>query len=54
MSDDEDQMLRLERHRYGEREPKGARFDRDVGYAVLGLLVVVLAILIAVGAVPIG
>jgi hypothetical protein len=54
MSDDEDQMLRLERHRYGEPEPKGTRFDRDVVYAVLGLVVVVLAILVATGAVPIG
>jgi hypothetical protein len=54
MSDEKDQMLRPAVHRYqAPPESKETRLDKEVAYAVLALVVVVLAILIATGTVPI-
>ena len=46
-------MLRSGGHRYRAPEPRVTRLHKDVAYAVLGLVVVVVAFLIATGAVPI-
>jgi hypothetical protein len=53
MSNDKHQMLRPDGRRYEAPGPSERRLNKDVGYAVLGLLVIVLAILIATGVVPI-
>jgi hypothetical protein len=53
MSEKKDQMLRPDGYRYEPRESKETRLGKEVAYAVLGLVVVVLAILIATGTVPI-
>ena len=46
-------MLKPDGHRYDAPESKDTRINKEVAYAVLALVVVVLAILIATGTVPI-
>ena len=53
MSDEKDPMLRPDGHRYEAPESKDTRINKEVAYGVLGLVVIVLAILIATGTVPI-
>ena len=54
MSDDQDDpMLRPDGHRYDKPESRDTTVSKEVVYGVLGLLVVVIAILIATGTVPI-
>ena len=53
MSDDDDPMLRPDGHRYDAPEPRRTTVDKEIVYAVLGIVVVGLALLIATGAVPI-
>ena len=54
MSDDHDQpMARPDGHRYDKPESREATVSKEVVYAVLGLLVVILAVLIATGTVPV-
>ncbi|MGC4112912.1 MAG: hypothetical protein QM747_21345 [Nocardioides sp.] len=50
---DDDPMLKPDGHRYERPESRETTFSKEVVYAVLGLLVVVIAILIATGTVPI-
>lgn len=54
MSDDHDEpLVRPDGHRYDKPESRETTVSKEVVYAVLGLLVVVLAVLIATGTVPI-
>ena len=54
MSDDQDEpMLRPDGHRYEKPESRETTVSKEVVYVALGLLVVVLAVLIATGTVPI-
>ena len=54
MSDDQEEpMLKPDGHRYEKPESDETRINKEVAYLVLGLLVVVLAVLIATGTVPI-
>ena len=53
MKHDDDPMLRPDGHRYEAPESDETRISKEVAYAVLGILVVVIAILIATGTVPI-
>ena len=53
MSDDDDRMLRPDGHRYDAPESKEDRRSKGWDYAVLGIVVVVLMLLIATGKVPI-
>jgi hypothetical protein len=54
MSDDqEDPMLKPDGHRYEKPESRETTLAKEAVYAVLGLLVIVIAILIATGTVPI-
>ena len=53
MSDEKDPMLKPDGHRYEAPEPKDTRINKEVAYAVLGLVVIVLAVLLATGTVPI-
>ena len=50
---DDDPMLRPDGHRYDKPESRETTVSKEVVYAVLGLVVVVIAILIATGTVPI-
>jgi hypothetical protein len=50
---DDDPMLRPDGHRYEKPEPRETTVSKEVVYAVLGLLVVIIAVLIATGTVPI-
>jgi hypothetical protein len=52
MSEKKDQMLRPDRHRYQVDASRQTRLNKDIAYAVLALVVVVLAILIATEALP--
>jgi hypothetical protein len=52
-NDDEDPMLRPDGHRYEKPESRETTVSKEVVYAVMGILVLVLAILIATGRVPI-
>ena len=52
-NDDDEPMLRPDGHRYEKPESRETRVNKEVAYGVLGLVVAVLAILIATGAVPI-
>ena len=53
-SDDDEPMLRPDGHRYDAPESDETTVNKELGYAVLGLLVVVvLLVLIATGTVPI-
>ena len=54
MSDDHDEpMVRPDGHRYEKPESRETTVSKEVVYGVLGLVVVVIAILIATGTVPI-
>ena len=53
MSDESDPMLEPDGHRYDAPESRETRVNKQIVYAVLGMLVVVLAALIATGTVPI-
>lgn len=54
MTDDEEERLaRPDGHRYGAPESDETRVSKEWVYAVLGLLVLVLMVLIATGKVPI-
>ena len=54
MSDDHDEpMIRPDGHRYEKPESRDTTVSKEVVYAVLGLLVVLVAVLIATGTVPI-
>jgi len=53
MSDEDDPMLKPDGHRYEAPEPRDTTVNKEVAYAVLGIVVVVLAVLIATGTVPI-
>jgi hypothetical protein len=52
-SDDDEPMLKPDGHRYEKPESRETRINKEVAYGVLGLVVAVLAILIATGTVPI-
>jgi hypothetical protein len=52
MSEKKDQMVRPDRHRFAVPASRETRLNKDVAYAVLALLVVVLAILIVTGTPP--
>jgi hypothetical protein len=51
--DDDEPMLRPDGYRYQKPESRETTLSKEVVYAVLGLVVVIIAILIATGAVPI-
>ena len=54
MSDDQEEpMLKPDGHRYDKPESDETRINKEVAYLVLGIVVVVLAVLIATGTVPI-
>jgi hypothetical protein len=54
MSDDQDDpMLKPDGHRYEKPESPETTVSKEVVYAVLGVLVLVIAVLIATGTVPI-
>jgi hypothetical protein len=50
---DDDPMLRPDGHRYEKPESRETTVSKEIVYAVLGLVVIVIAILIATGTVPI-
>jgi hypothetical protein len=52
-NDDEDPMLKPDGHRYEKPESRETRINKEVAYAVGGIVVLVLAVLIATGRVPI-
>jgi hypothetical protein len=52
-NDDDEPMLRPDGHRYEKPESRETTVSKEVVYAVLGILVVVIAVLIATGKVPI-
>ena len=52
-NDDEDPMLKPDGHRYEKPESRETTVSKEVVYAVLGVVVVIIAILIATGTVPI-
>jgi hypothetical protein len=52
-NDDDEPMLRPDGHRYERPESGQTRGSKEVVYGVLGLLVVILALLIATGTIPI-
>ncbi len=52
-NDDIDPMLKPDGHRYEAPESRDTRIGKEVAYAALGILVMVLAVLIATGTVPI-
>ena len=53
MTDDDDPMLKPDGHRYEKPESRDTEINKEIAYGVLGLVVVVLAVLIATGTVPI-
>ncbi|HEX3223065.1 MAG TPA: hypothetical protein VHR35_10895 [Nocardioides sp.] len=54
MSEDQDDpMLKPDGHRYEKPESRETTVSKEVVYAVLGVLVLVIAVLIATGTVPI-
>jgi hypothetical protein len=52
-NEDEEPMLKPDGHRYEKPESRETTVSKEVVYGALGLLVVVIAILIATGTVPI-
>jgi hypothetical protein len=50
---DDDPMLKPDGHRYDKPESRETTVSKEIVYAVLGLVVIIIAILIATGAVPI-
>jgi hypothetical protein len=53
MSDDNDPMLKPDGHRYDAPESRDSTVNKEIVYAILGIVVVGLAVLIATGTVPI-
>jgi len=53
MSDENDPMLKPDGHRYEAPESRDATVNKEIIYAILGIVVVGLAVLIATGTVPI-
>ncbi|HET7385555.1 MAG TPA: hypothetical protein VFX00_10990 [Pedococcus sp.] len=53
MADDKEPMARPDGHRYEAPEPPEQTRSKAVSYAVLGILVIVILVLIATGVVPI-
>jgi hypothetical protein len=54
MTDEEPEpMARPDGHRYEAPEPDETRHNKEIGYAVLGLVVVVILVLVATGKVQI-
>jgi len=52
-NDDDETMLKPDGHRYERPESRETTVSKEVVYAILGLLVVIIAILIATGKVQI-
>ena len=50
---DDDPMLRPDGHRYEKPESRETTVSKEIVYAVLGVVVLVIAVLIATGMVPI-
>jgi hypothetical protein len=50
---DDEPMLKPDGHRYEKPESRETTVSKEIVYAVLGLLVIVIALLIATGKVPI-
>jgi hypothetical protein len=50
---DDDPMLKPDGYRYDKPESHDTTVSKEIVYAVLGLLVIIIAILIATGTVPI-
>jgi hypothetical protein len=50
---DDDPMLRPDGHRYEKPESRETTVSKEIVYAVLGLVVIIIALLIATGRVPI-
>jgi len=50
---DDDPMLKPDGHRYDKPESRDTTVNKEIVYAVLGILVLVLAVLIATGTVRI-
>ena len=53
MSNDDERMFRPDGHRYDAPESDDERRSKSWDYAVLGILVVVILVLVATGVVPI-
>ena len=53
MSDENDPMLKPDGHRYEAPESRETTVDKEIVYAVLAVVAVILAALVATGAVPI-
>ncbi|GAB3195853.1 hypothetical protein GCM10027062_03710 [Nocardioides hungaricus] len=53
MTDDDDRLGRPDGHRYDAPESDETRVSKEWAYAVLGILVLVLLVLVATGTVPI-
>jgi len=53
MSDDDERMMRPDGHRYDAPESDEDRSSKSWDYAILGILVAVLLVLVATGVVPI-
>jgi hypothetical protein len=50
---DDDPMLRPDGHRYEKPESRETTVSKEIVYAILGVVVLVIAVLIATGTVPI-
>jgi hypothetical protein len=50
---DDDPMLRPDGHRYEKPESRETMVSKEIVYAILGMVVLVIAVLIATGTVPI-
>jgi hypothetical protein len=50
---DDDPMLRPDGHRYEKPESRDTTVNKEIVYAILGVLVLVIAVLIATGTVPV-
>jgi hypothetical protein len=50
---DDEPMLKPDGHRYEKPESRETTVSKEIVYAVLGLVVIVIAILIATGTVPV-
>jgi hypothetical protein len=53
MDEDDDPMIRPDGHRYDAPESRTTTVNKEIAYAFLAIVVVVLALLIATGTVPI-
>jgi hypothetical protein len=52
-NDEQDPLLKPDGHRYEKPESRETTVNKEVVYAILGILVLVIAVLIATGTVPI-